>query len=79
VQVTTVGRAIQRLLYERTVASQGAALSSLVEDMAAQRSREVRVLWRRRARLRQGFVLEKTFLNPRSSAHPPRPRTLPDS
>lgn len=34
IQVTTIGRAMQRILYERTVASQRAVLSSLTEDMA---------------------------------------------
>ena len=34
VEVTTIGRAMQQLLYERTVASQQAVISSLTEDMA---------------------------------------------
>lgn len=45
VQRTTIQRAMQKLIYDRTMASQEAVLSSLTEEMARQRTRELMVAY----------------------------------
>jgi Protein of unknown function (DUF3754) len=45
VQRTTIERAMQKLLYDRTVASQEAVVASLTDEMARQRTRELLIAY----------------------------------